>query len=102
LATIDSPGQEVTMPDPFNKAKMSGDTHPPEVESDLPFEEANTHEPGVPGAPRDRGLAGDTGEEDRPSRGVKKAGLPKDRGAQTGNGDGKTRDSGEASGPSQR
>jgi hypothetical protein len=35
------------MPDPFNKAKMTGDTHPPEVESDLPLEEGSTHAAGV-------------------------------------------------------
>ena len=90
------------MPDPFNRAKMSGDTHPPEVESDLPLEEASALEPGIPSSPRDRGVAGDSGKEDRPSRRGKKAGLLKDRETQTGDADGKTRDSGEASGPSQR
>lgn len=89
------------MPDPFNKAKMSGDTHPPEVESDLPLEEGSTHEPGIPGSPRDRGLASETEEEGRPGRGVKKAGLLKDRDAQADDSDGSTRDSGESS-PSQR
>jgi hypothetical protein len=35
------------MPDPFNKAKMTGDTHPPEVESDLPVEECSAPAAGL-------------------------------------------------------
>ena len=66
------------MPDPFNRAKMSGDTHPPEVESDLPLEEGSAQAPAIPRSPRERGVAGDSGDSD-----------------------GKPRDSGE-SGPSQR
>jgi hypothetical protein len=66
------------MPDPFNKAKMTGDTHPPEVESDLPLEEGSTHAAGVSGTPTDRGRAAELGRVSKPPRGVKKAGLLKD------------------------
>lgn len=64
------------MPDPFNKAKMTGDTHPPEVESDLPLEEGSaSNEPGVSGTPGDRGRAAEIG---RAGRSIKKGGLLKD------------------------
>lgn len=67
------------MPDPFNKAKMTGDTHPPEVESDLPLEEGSSaNEPGVAGTPADRGRAAEAGRIGRPGRGIKKGGLLKD------------------------
>lgn len=67
------------MPDPFNKAKMTGDTHPPEVESDLPLEEGSAEAAGLGGTPRDRGRAMESGRESKPTRGVKKAGLLQDR-----------------------
>lgn len=66
------------MPDPFNKAKMTGDTHPPEVESDLPLEEGSAEAAGLGGTPRDRGRAMESGRESKPTRGVKKAGLLQD------------------------
>lgn len=66
------------MPDPFNKAKMTGDVHPPEVESDLPFEEGSTHAGGVSGTPTNRGRGVELGKVGKPTRGVKKAGLLKD------------------------
>lgn len=66
------------MPDPFNKAKMTGDTHPPEVESNLPFEEGSADAAGVSGTPTDRGRATELGRENKPTRGVKKAGLLKE------------------------
>jgi hypothetical protein len=66
------------MPDPFNKAKMTGDTHPPEVESDLPLEEGSADAAGIGGTPSDRGRAMELGRENKPTRGVKKAGLLKD------------------------
>ena len=65
------------MPDPFNKAKMTGDIHPPEVESDLPLEEGSADAAGISGTPTDRGKAMERGELDKPTRGVKKAGLLK-------------------------
>jgi hypothetical protein len=67
------------MPDPFNKAKMTGDTHPPELESDLPLEEGSSNAAGIPGTPSDRGQAMESGREHQPTRGVKKAGLLKDK-----------------------
>lgn len=66
------------MPDPFNKAKMTGDTHPPEVESDFPLEEGSSGATGLSGTPGDRGKAMESGRESRPTRGVKKAGLLQD------------------------
>lgn len=63
------------MPDPFNKAKMTGDTHPPEVESDLPLEEGSAEAAGLSGTPRDRGQSMESGRTSKPTRGVKKAGL---------------------------
>lgn len=66
------------MPDPFNKAKMTGDTHPPEVESDLPLEEGSAEARGLSGTPRDRGRGMESGRESKPARGVKKAGLLQD------------------------
>jgi hypothetical protein len=66
------------MADPFNKAKMTGDTHPPEVESDLPLEEGSTRAAGDSGTPTDRGRAAELGRVGKPTRGVKKAGLLKD------------------------
>ncbi len=67
------------MPDPFNKAKMTGDTHPPEVESDLPLEEASSEAAGLSGTPRDRGRGMEIGRDARPGRGAKKAGLLRDQ-----------------------
>jgi hypothetical protein len=66
------------MADPFNKAKMTGDTHPPEVESDLPLEEGSANAAGVSGTPTDRGRAAELGRVSKPTRGVKKAGLLED------------------------
>jgi hypothetical protein len=84
------------MPDAKDNAKMTGDTHPPEVESDLPAEEGSSDEAGTKGTPRDRGKATERGAQGRPGRGIKKAGLPKDDDDQTS---GKTPDSGEGSDP---
>lgn len=66
------------MPDPFNKAKMSGDTHPPEVESEFPLEEGSADAVGLSGTPEDRGQAVESGRTGKPGRGVKKAGLLQD------------------------
>lgn len=66
------------MPDPFNKAKMSGDTHPPEVESEFPLEEGSANAAGTSGTPTDRSQAVESGRTDKPDRGVKKAGLRRD------------------------
>lgn len=61
------------MPDAKDSVKMTGDTHPPDVESDLPVEEA------------------------RPGRGIKKSGVPKDQDEEASDSFGNTRDSGSTS-----
>jgi hypothetical protein len=63
------------MPDPFNETKMSGDVHPPEVESNLPLEEGSANAAGTSGTPTDRGPAAERGDQERRGRGVKKAGV---------------------------
>lgn len=56
------------MPDPFNRVKMTGDFHPPDVESDLPLEEGGRNAaPGSAATPSDRGQASERGR-DRPGR----------------------------------
>jgi hypothetical protein len=87
--------QETPMPDPKDNAKMTGDTHPPEVESDLPLEEGSTDEAGTKGSPQNRGRSSELGEEGRPSRAVKKAGLLKSEDDQAGDA-GETPGSGKA------
>jgi hypothetical protein len=87
------------MPDPKDNAKMTGDTHLPDVESDMPFQESSTDAVGLDGTPRDRGQATERGDKPRPGRGAKKAGVLKDQDADTSDTDGNTRDSGEGSGP---
>lgn len=72
------------MPDAKDNAKMTGDTHPPEVESDLPIEEGSANAPGSAGATRVRGKAGERAREGRPGRGIKKAGILKDKADETG------------------
>ena len=89
------------MPNAHNKAKMSGDTHLPDVESELPLQEGMSDGDGVSGTPSDRGQATERGQQNRPGRGIRKAGVLKDRDAQTSNSYGHTRDSGEG-GPSRR
>ncbi|MDB5966915.1 MAG: hypothetical protein JWQ72_3415 [Polaromonas sp.] len=63
------------MPNPKNNAKMTGDLHLPDVESDLPLQEATTGTPGPDGTPGGRASESDAS---RPSRGVRKAGLLRD------------------------
>jgi hypothetical protein len=86
------------MPDPFNKAKMTGDTHPPEVESDLPLEEGSASAAGDSGTPTDRGRAAELGQVNRPTRGVKKAGLLKDDDGARPGGNASDRQSGRGTG----
>ena len=71
------------MPDPTNKAKMTGDTHLPDVESDMPSQEGSTDAVGLDGTPRDRGQASERGEQQRPGRGTNQAGVLKDQDADT-------------------
>lgn len=67
------------MPDPFNRTKMSGDTHPPEVESDPPLGEGSADALRTSPTPTARGAAAERGHQARPRRGVDKAGLPKNK-----------------------
>lgn len=87
------------MPDPKDNAKMTGDTHLPDVESDMPLQESSNDAVGLDGTPRDRGQATERGDQPRPGRGAKKAGVLKDQDANTSNTYGNTRDSGEGPGP---
>jgi hypothetical protein len=66
------------MPDAHNNAKMTGDAHPPEVESDLPLQQGSTDANLTGGTPTDRGRSTERGEEGRPGRGIRKAGLLKE------------------------
>jgi hypothetical protein len=84
-------------PDAKDNAKMTGDIHPPEVESDLPVEEGSSNAAGATETPRDRGKAGERGAPGRPGRGIKKAGLLKDKGDQTSDGSGEAPDAGDGS-----
>lgn len=88
------------MSDPKDNAKQTGDTHPPEVESepDLPLEEGMADSLGTEGTPGNRGRATELGQEGRPGRGGKHAGLLKDEDAPTSDTYGNTRDSGETGG----
>jgi hypothetical protein len=85
------------MPNAKDNAKMTGDTHPPDVESDLPAEEGSTDEAGTKGVPRNRGKASERGAQGRPGRGIKKAGLLKEEEERTSDRDGNTPDSDEGS-----
>ena len=72
------------MPDPKDKAKMTGDTHLPDVESDMPFPEGLADNVGMDGTPRDRGQATEPGDQKRPGRGAKKAGVVKNKNPKAG------------------
>jgi hypothetical protein len=86
------------MPDAKDNAKMTGDTHLPDVESEFNVEEANAQGAGTSGTPRDRGQATGRGDRAGPGRGGKKAGVLKDSDAQ----DSGTDVSGEGSTPAGR
>jgi hypothetical protein len=86
------------MPDAKDNAKMTGDTHPPEVESDLPLKEDMTDAIGANGTPRNRGKAGERGADGRPGRAVKKGGVLKDKDDEASDSNGNTRDWGESRG----
>jgi hypothetical protein len=85
------------MPDPKDNAKATGDTHPPEVESDLPMQEGADGALGADGTPRDRGRATESGKQSKPGRGIKQAGLLKDKDDETSDSYGNKADSGEGS-----
>jgi hypothetical protein len=77
------------MPDAKNNAKMTGDTHLPDVESDLPLEQGTANPLGAEGTPSGRG-------SERAGRAVRKAGVLKDRDAETSDNPGASRDPGDA------
>ena len=84
------------MPDPHDNAKMTGDLHPPEVESELPLEEGGSADtPGAGGTASGRGKSSEEGREGRPGRGTKKAGVLKDKDDETSESHGTTHGSGE-------
>ena len=70
------------MPYPKDNAKMTGDTHLPDVESDM-FDEGSADAVGMDETPSDRGQATGRGDQQRPVRGTGKAGAPKGRKAKT-------------------
>ena len=74
------------MPYAKDNAKMTGDTHLPDVESDI-FDEGSADAAGMDETPSDRGQATERDNQKRPARA--KAGTPKAR---------KTKASGEGSG----
>jgi hypothetical protein len=78
------------MADPKDNAKMTGDTHLPDVESEFNIEERNAQAAGSGGTQE-----GASGGQDGPGRGGKKAGELKDKDAETSNSYGNTRDSGD-------
>ena len=79
------------MPNAKDNAKMTGDTHLPDVESELPLQEGGTGV-GAAGSASARGESEDPGH---PGRGANKGGEIKDKDADTSDSYGHTRDSGE-------
>jgi len=77
------------MPYPKDNAKMTGDTHLPDVEPDMSFEES-AGDPVWTDETRDRGEAAEQGDPKRPARSAGKTGAAKSR---------KPKTSGEGSGP---
>ncbi|MDB5929321.1 MAG: hypothetical protein JWR60_1028 [Polaromonas sp.] len=62
------------MANPHSNTKMTGDTHLPDVEAELPLQEGGTGALGADGTPQGRGSADGGG----PGRGVNKAGILKE------------------------
>ena len=67
------------MPDAKNNAKLTGDTHLPETESELPLQEGSDNAPGEESSAGGRGRATELGMEGKPGRGINQAGLLKDK-----------------------
>lgn len=68
------------MPDAKDNAKMTGDTHPPEVESEiLPMHEGSGGALGADGTPSDRGRWSRRRDQGQPENGALPAGEPNDR-----------------------
>lgn len=87
------------MPDPRDNAQQRGDIHPPEVESDLPYEGGMADSLGTEGTPGNRGKATERADIPRPGRGGKKAGVLKDKDDEASDSSGKTREPGGGTGP---
>jgi hypothetical protein len=71
------------MPDPKDNAKLSGDTHPPEVEDEQAGSspEGRPDAQGAQGTPADKSLSRDVENEGRAGKGVNQAGYLKDKDA---------------------
>ena len=70
------------MPDAKNNAKLTGDTHPPEVEDmDGGSLEGQPQAQGADGAPPDSSLSRDVENEGRAGKGINQAGYLKDKDA---------------------
>jgi hypothetical protein len=70
------------MPDAKNNAKLTGDTHPPEVEDTVPgLPEDMPEAMGADGTPRDRGQDSALENEAHPGKGENQAGFLKDKDA---------------------
>jgi hypothetical protein len=70
------------MPYPKDNAKMTGDTHLPDVESDM-FEEGSADAAGMNETASDRGEAAERGDQKRPVRSTGKPSAAKGRKAKT-------------------
>lgn len=74
------------MPDAKNNAKLTGDTHPPEVEDLGRARRAGQPRAGgTDGTPTDDALTRDTKTEHRPRKKAKQAGHRKDKGGDVDN-----------------
>ena len=82
------------MPNAYNRAKMTGDTHLPDVESDMPLQESMNETAGAEET-SGRGQAAERGGQTRPGGSSRQGGGLKDRDAKTSNSYGHTRESGE-------
>jgi hypothetical protein len=77
------------MPYPKDNAKMTGDTHLPDVESDM-YDEGSADVVGMDETASDRGEATERGEQKPPSRRASKTGAVKGRKAKaSGEGSGR-------------
>lgn len=68
------------MPDAKNNTKLTGDTHPPEVE-EIAGQEGGPQAEGAHGAPPDSSLSRDVENEGRAGKSVNQAGYLKDKDA---------------------
>lgn len=76
------------MPDPKENAKLTGDTHPPEVEDMTQAKPRNKPEAqGAHGGPADSSLSRDLEDEGRAGKGVNQAGYLKDKDGDAGRAD---------------